>query len=176
MDVWHAQNLRGDVPFDYRAFCREQLSTKSCVHAGNIFSTQAKQKVCLEVGAAVRQGASFLFPCLSSWFSVPCFKGWVCLSQYVNCKAPRAIRGRQSVVKGDIQATSIQNFSKGKNNTESTGIVGDGRHLNIAGMRSSNAMLWAEPSMAVTSPLSSTSSIKCILLCCCGPLLLSLWF
>lgn len=35
------------------------FQTKSCVHAGNIFSTRAKQKVCLEVRVALSRMPAF---------------------------------------------------------------------------------------------------------------------
>lgn len=37
------------------------FQTKSCVHTGNIFSTQAKQKVCLEVRVAPSRLPAFYF-------------------------------------------------------------------------------------------------------------------
>lgn len=115
------------------------FQTKSCVHAGNIFSTRAKQKVCLEVRVALSRMPAFYIHVFLA--------GSLCLAskaEFVSiCKLakPMCFLGRGSVAKGDIQVISFQNFSKGKNNIESAATLGDRRHLNIADILSSDSVL-----------------------------------
>lgn len=137
--VWHFQNLRGNVPFDYRAFCSELTFklTPTCIQAASF-------KFRLSGEFALKWIFHWTGKMLAFHFNVlPA--GSICIAseaEFVKmCKQQNPMCfsrdgpgywGRLSPRKGTPRTFYIQNFFKRKNETESVPIPGDRKHLNTA--------------------------------------------
>lgn len=139
--VWHFQNLRGNVPFDYRAFCSELTFklTPTCIRAVS-FKFRLSGKCALKwLFHWTGKMLAFHFKVLTA--------GSICIAseaEFVKiCKQwnPRCFSGndpgywgRLSVWKVTPRTYYTQNFFKRKNETVSMRIPRVRKHVNTAGI------------------------------------------